>query len=227
MSTGPIERLSRTIGYHFDDGKLIETALTHRSAGSPNNERLEFLGDAILGFVVADELFRLFPTADEGQMSRLRAGLVRKEALADVARELELGNYLALGPGELKSGGQSRGSILADSLEALLAAVYLDGGYEAVRSVILELFSERIQGLSPDSQQKDAKTRLQEYLQARQLSLPSYETVEVTGNQHAQTFEVKCVIDAMSLETTGWGGSRRKAEQDAASRALESIQING
>ncbi len=224
---GSIDRLCRAIGYQFTDGKLIETALTHRSAGSPNNERLEFLGDAILGFVIADELFQVFPSADEGQLSRLRAGLVRREALAEVGRQLELGTYLALGPGELKSGGQSRDSILADALEALFAAIYLDGGYPSIRSVILDLFEERVQTLSPDSQQKDAKTRLQEYLQARQMNLPSYETIDTTGDQHAQTFVVKCMVEALGLEIIGRGGSRRKAEQDAAGKALESIQSNG
>jgi ribonuclease-3 len=206
---------------------LVERALTHRSAGSPNNERLEFLGDAILGFVIADELFRSFSDADEGQLSRLRAGLVRKETLAQIGRELELGKYLAMGPGELRSGGQSRGSILADSLEALLAAVYLDGGYEKARSIVLDLFHDRIQSLSLDSHQKDAKTRLQEYLQARQLTLPVYETIEVVGDQHAQTFLVKCTVQALALETTGKGSNRRKAEQHAASQLLESLQDNG
>jgi ribonuclease-3 len=218
------ERLCRTIDYQFVDGKLVEIALTHRSAGSPNNERLEFLGDAILGFVIADELFRNFPQADEGQLSRLRAGLVRKETLAQVGSELELGKYLALGPGELRSGGQSRGSILADSLEALLAAVYLDGGYESVRSIILKLFNQRMRSLSLDSHQKDAKTRLQEYLQAQQINLPLYETLDVSGEQHAQTFVVKCVVQALEIEATGTGSNRRKAEQDAASRVLESLQ---
>lgn len=227
MLTGPIEELCRAINYHFVDGKLVKTALTHRSAGSPNNERLEFLGDAILGFVIADELFRCFPAADEGQLSRLRAGLVRKETLAQVGRELELGKYLVLGSGELRSGGQSRDSIIADSLEALLAAVYLDGGYESVRSIILKLFDDRMQSLSLDSHQKDAKTQLQEYLQARQLSLPIYETLEVSGDQHAQTFVVKCVVEAMGMEAAGKGGSRRKAEQDAAGCLLESLQNNG
>ncbi len=221
------DRLCRAIGYQFAEGKLLETALTHRSAGSPNNERLEFLGDAILGFVIADELFLAFPSADEGQLSRLRAGLVRREALAEVARQLELGKYLALGPGELKSGGQSRDSILADSLEALFAAIYLDGGYPSIRSVIQNLFEERVQTLSLDSQQKDAKTRLQEYLQARQMNLPSYETIETTGDQHAQTFVVKCMVQALGLEIMGRGGSRRKAEQDAAGKVLESIQSDG
>jgi ribonuclease-3 len=221
------ERLCRTIDYQFVDGKLVEIALTHRSAGSPNNERLEFLGDAILGFVIADELFRSFPTADEGQLSRLRAGLVRKETLARVGRELDLGKYLVLGPGELRSGGQSRDSILADSLEALLAAVYLDGGYESVRTIILNLFNDRVRSLSLDSHQKDPKTRLQEFLQARQLSLPEYETLEISGDQHAQTFVVKCLVEALGMEVTGDGSSRRKAEQEAAGRMLELLRNHG
>jgi ribonuclease-3 len=221
------ERLCRAIDYQFVDGKLVEIALTHRSAGSPNNERLEFLGDAILGFVIADELFRSFPTADEGQLSRLRAGLVRKETLARVGRELDLGKYLVLGPGELRSGGQSRDSILADSLEALLAAVYLDGGYESVRAIILNLFNDRVRSLSLDSHQKDPKTRLQEFLQARQLSLPEYETLEISGDQHAQTFVVKCLVEALGMEVTGDGSSRRKAEQEAAGRMLELLRNHG
>jgi len=219
----PIELLSKAIGYSFNDLRLFENALTHRSAGSVNNERLEFLGDAILGFIVADELFHQFSSADEGQLSRLRSEIVKGEALASLARELDLGVYLALGAGEQRSGGQSRHSILADALEAILAAVYLDGGYEAARQVILHLFQSRLKRLSLDSQKKDPKTRLQEYLQARKLMLPNYSVVSVEGEQHEQQFSVKCTVDDLQLECNGDGSSRRRAEQDSADRMLLQI----
>ncbi len=220
-----VERLGRVIGYEFSDGDLAEMALTHRSAGSFNNERLEFLGDAILGFVIADELYGHLTKADEGQLSRLRAGLVKGESLACIARSLDLGKYLALGPGELRSGGQSRDSILADALEALLAGVYLDGGYPAARNVILKLFGKRVAALSSDSEPKDPKTRLQEYLQGRGLDLPVYRIMEVTGEQHEQIFIIECVVSGLDLTSIGSGGSRRKAEQVAASRLLAETHI--
>ncbi len=219
----PAERLCRTIGYQFSDRELLETALTHRSAGARNNERQEFLGDAILGFVIADALWRQFPEADEGQLSRLRAKLVKRESLAKVARQLELGRYLLLGPGELRSGGQSRDSTQADALEALLAAVYLDGGYEAAHALILRLFGERVRTLSPDAQAKDPKTRLQEHQQAKGLPLPLYEITSVTGDPHDQTFTVRCSIPGSDTESTGSGASRRKAEQAAAEQLLETL----
>ena len=162
----PIEYLCRKIGYDFSDKALIDKALTHRSAGGTNNERMEFLGDSILGFVVADELFNNLAHADEGDMSRLRSNLVRGATLAELAREIDLGDYLLLGPGELRSGGQSRDSILADALEAIFAAVYLDGGYVAARMVILDLYKNRLDDITTEKQLKDPKTRLQEYLQA-------------------------------------------------------------
>jgi ribonuclease-3 len=218
-----MDHLCRKLGYRFDDKELLKIALTHRSAGNRNNERLEFLGDAILGFVIADRLYRYFPEADEGQLSRLRAVLVKKESLAEVARVLELGNYLNLGPGELRGGGHSRDSILADSLEALLAAIYLDNGYETVRTVILRLFEDRVENLSPDDQLKDPKTGLQEFLQGRGLSLPAYEIAQVTGEQHEQTFIVTCTIPDLGIEATGRGGSRRKAEQAAAAQLLKTL----
>jgi len=216
-----VERLSRDIGHQFSDLALADQALTHRSAGSKNNERLEFLGDAILGFVIADELYQHLELADEGQLSRLRAGLVNGESLARIARGIDLGAYLLLGPGELRSGGQSRDSILADALEALFAAVYLDAGYEAAHATILRLFNGHITELSLDSQQKDPKTRLQEYLQARHLGLPAYEVIEVSGEPHDQIFEVRCTITDLDMDAIGTGGSRRKAEQAAASVLLD------
>ncbi|MCF6354884.1 MAG: ribonuclease III [Candidatus Polarisedimenticolaceae bacterium] len=219
----PTEHLSKAIGYSFNDPSLFENALTHRSAGSINNERLEFLGDAILGFVVADELYQQFKSANEGQLSRLRAEMVKGEALAVLARELDLGLYLALGVGELRSGGQGRDSILADALEAILAAIYLDGGYEAVRQVIHNLFQSKLKKLSLDSQKKDPKTRLQEHLQAHKHPLPEYSVAQVAGEQHEQQFLVQCVVTELQLECEGHGSSRRRAEQDAAEGMLTKI----
>lgn len=219
----PPDRLSSVLSYRFANDELLEIALTHRSAGNRNNERLEFLGDAILGFVIADRLYQSFPEADEGQLSRLRASLVKKDTLARIALELELGKYLKLGPGELRGGGQSRNSILADSLEALLAAVYLDGGYEAARAVILSLFETRIEQLSPADQLKDPKTGLQELLQGRGLNLPVYEISRISGEQHEQIFVVTCMLPELGLEATGQGGSRRKAEQAAAAQLLKTL----
>jgi ribonuclease-3 len=219
----PTERLLQAIDYDFKDPHLAEYALTHRSVGGINNERLEFLGDAILGFVIANELYAHFKEADEGQLSRMRAGLVKGDSLAELARDLELGKYMNLGSGELRSGGRRRGSILADALEALFAAIYLDGGYEEARRVILNLFQPRLDRLTPETHDKDPKTRLQEYLQGRGLELPSYDIVDVSGEQHDQCFRVKCEVIALALEAEGSGSSRRKAEQDAAGRALAQI----
>lgn len=219
----PVERLFKAIGYQFSDWRLAEIALTHRSVGSANNERFEFLGDAILGFVIADELYQHFKGADEGQLSRLRAELVKGESLAEVARKLDLGAYLSLGTGELRSGGQSRSSILADALEAIFAAIYIDGGYEASRQIILSLFQEKLDQLSLDSQQKDPKTRLQEHLQAHKLGLPSYSVVSISGEQHEQLFQVNCSIINLKQACDGHGSSRRRAEQDAANNMLAII----
>lgn len=215
-----VDKLCRMLGYRFKDPKLIVQALTHRSAGGNNNERLEYLGDAILGFVVADALFGHFPQATEGQLSRLRSSLVKRDTLAKVAREFDLGDYLHLGQGELRSGGQSRDSILADGIEAIFASIYLDGGYKACREVIQAIFLPRIQTLSLDSHQKDPKTRLQEYLQAKRIDLPGYEISNVNGDPHNQRFTVTCAVSALGETTTGQGASRRKAEQDAASKML-------
>ncbi len=219
----PVARLCKAIGHSFSDQRLVDQALTHRSAGGSNNERLEFLGDAILGFVIADELYHRFPKADEGQLSRLRAVLVRGDSLARLARQLDLGDYLHLGEGELRSGGQTRNSILADALEAMFAAVYLDGGYTAARAIILKQFQVQLEGLSLEAQQKDPKTRLQEYLQGRKLPLPDYSIMEVSGEQHDQLFRVKCAVGDLELESIGVGASRRKAEQAAATALLEQL----
>jgi ribonuclease-3 len=208
--------------HHFRDPALAQLALTHRSVGRPNNERLEFLGDALLGVIVAELLFETHPHASEGELSRLRAQLVNGQALAVVARELALGDGLKLGPGELKSGGHRRDSILADAFEALIAAVYLDTGFDGCRTMVRGLFAERVAALRKSS--KDAKTRLQEWLQGRGLPLPQYELIDSYGEDHAKTFEVVCAIDEpQPFRADGRGGSRRAAEQDAAELVLRHL----
>lgn len=214
----------KQIEYCFKDKALLLNALTHRSVGQHNNERLEFLGDAILGMVIADELFHRFPECAEGEMSRLRASLVKGVTLSELARDLSLGDYLKLGPGELKSGGFRRDSILADAFEAILAAVYLDSDLETCRDLILRQLATRLDKASPETIGKDPKTQLQEYMQARHLPLPSYDVTDVTGKAHAQTFTVECKIEDGDI-VTAVGSSRRKAEQAAASQLLE--QLNG
>ena len=220
------EALAKSVGYQFKDPRLLDIAVTHRSAGSGNNERLEFLGDAVLGQVVAEWLYRSFPESDEGQLSRLRASLVKREALAGIARELALGDFLRLGSGELKSGGFRRDSILADALEAVFGAVLVDGGFEACRDCIHRLYAQRFENISVVDELKDPKTRLQEYLQSRQLALPEYEMVRVTGKAHNQLFDVECRVAALDLVCMGQGSSRRKAEQAAAVRMLEQFSVS-
>jgi ribonuclease-3 len=208
--------------YRFRDPGLAALALTHRSAGKPNNERMEFLGDALLGALVAELLFEAHPNASEGELSRLRAQLVNGQALAVIGRELELGDDLKLGPGELKSGGFRRDSILADAFEALVAAVYFDDGYDACRQVVRRLFMPRVAEIKRSS--KDAKTRLQEWLQGRGLSLPIYELTDSCGEDHAKIFDVSCTIDEPEpIRVEGRGGSRRAAEQDAAETVLRRL----
>ena len=210
------------LNHRFRDPALAQLALTHRSIGKPNNERLEFLGEALLGAIVAEMLYEAHPKASEGELSRLRAQLVNGQALAVVARELDLGNGLKLGPGELKSGGFRRDSILADAFEALVAAVYLDGGFDACRDTVRGLFGERIAALRRSS--KDAKTRLQEWLQAKGLPLPQYELVASHGEDHAKTFDVSCTIaEPLPLAAAAQGGNRRAAEQDAAESVLNQL----
>ncbi|MCW9029265.1 MAG: ribonuclease III [Kangiella sp.] len=218
-----VHKLCDSLGYSFNQPELLQRALSHRSVGSDNNERLEFLGDSILSYVISVELFKRFPKIDEGGLSRLRASLVKGDTLAVVARELSLGDYLRLGPGELKSGGFRRSSILADALEALLGAIYIDSDIETVQGVILHLFNERLTAVNPDTSLKDPKTRLQEYLQSRQLALPSYEVINITGKAHAQTFSVSCRIEGLDKEVVADGSSRRKAEQTAAQLILEKL----
>jgi len=219
----PVERLQRGLGYQFSDQALLHTALTHRSVGSRNNERLEFLGDAILSFVVSDELYRRFPNSDEGRLSRMRATLVRGDTLALIARELSLGDYLHLGQGEMKSGGFRRDSILADAFEAIIGAIYLDRGIDAAREFIHRHLQQRIDEVEPEKSLKDPKTRLQEFLQSRRLPLPNYEVISVSGEAHAQNFRVECHVTGLDEVLVGEGSSRRKAEQMAADMALKRL----
>ena len=217
------DRLQLQIGYQFKQVKHLDHALTHRSLGRANNERLEYLGDAILGFVIASELYRRFPSAAEGELSRMRAQLVRGKTLAEIARSLDLGDYLRLGVGELKSGGHRRESILAGALEAILGAVYVDSEIESTSTLIVNLFRTRLDTLTPAKAEKDPKTALQEYLQARKLSLPVYTTLAVEGAEHEQNFRVSCGVDELAMTGDGFGISRRNAEQQAAEKVLKKI----
>ncbi|MGL5285700.1 MAG: ribonuclease III, partial [Aeromonas sp.] len=198
-------------------------ALTHRSAGSRHNERLEFLGDSILSLVIAEELFHRFPQVAEGDMSRMRATLVREKTLAELAREFELGDHLILGPGELKSGGFRRESILADTVEAIIGAVYLDSNMESIRSLLLGWYASRLEEIKPGVEQKDPKTRLQEILQGNRKPLPTYTVINVKGEAHNQEFTVQCDVVGLDIPLVGVGSSRRKAEQAAAQQALEQL----
>ena len=218
--------MAAKLAHVFSDAALHERALSHRSVGAHNNERLEFFGDALVNLFVAEMLYERFPKADEGELTRLRSRLVSEPALAGIARDLELGDQLRLGPGELKSGGFRRDSILADAFEALIAAIYLDGGWQACRHNVRDLFDQRIAEAAV-ADDKDAKTRLQELLQARGLALPVYELVAASGADHAKTFLVDCVIAALDVRSQGRGGSRRAAEQAAATAALLQMQAKG
>jgi ribonuclease-3 len=212
-------------GHAFADAELLAQALRHRSAGGPHNERLEYLGDALLNLIVAEQLFQRWPRADEGAMTRARAELVRESTLAGIARGLHVGDRLTLGPGEMKSGGHRRDSILADALEAVIAAVYLDAGFDTARAAVLPWFEPLLAALPPLHQVgKDAKTRLQEWLQARQKPLPMYTLVEESGEEHDKRFLVACTLTEPSLATEGQGSSRRSAEQDAAAAALAQLE---
>lgn len=217
------EWLEGALGYTCRDASLLAAALTHRSAGGQNNERLEFLGDAVLNCVVAQLVFREFSTAPEGELSRFRASLVSGESLALIAAELGLGDRLHMGSGELKSGGFRRKSILADGLEALLGAIYLDGGYDAAAQVIERLFIPRLDRLPAADELKDPKTRLQEALQAQGLALPIYTIESISGEAHNQVFEVSCRVESCDLKELGSGQSRRRAEQEAARKVLEQL----
>ncbi|MFY7698224.1 MAG: ribonuclease III [Legionella sp.] len=218
-----LQRLCERLNYKFQQPKYLNQALTHCSVGEHNNERLEFLGDSILSFVIANALYNQFPAESEGQLSRLRAHLVRGEMLAEIAAELEVGDCLFLGQGELKSGGFRRASILADSLEAIFAAIFLDGGIGAAQTVILSLFASRLTNSNLNDNLKDAKTQLQEQLQADKQPLPDYTLTNVVGESHEQMFYINCSIATLNLVTQGEGPTRRKAEQQAAAKLLQEI----
>ncbi|MDD2863443.1 MAG: ribonuclease III [Methylococcales bacterium] len=215
------EVLSRKLGLVFGNPQLFIRALTHRSASSTNNERLEFLGDSILGFVIAEQLYNLFPDAPEGVLSRMRANLVNQRSLAEIARQHKLGDYLLLGSGELKSGGFERDSILSDAVEAIIAALYKDQGMAACQKWIPELFDDKLKSLSLGNGQKDPKTRLQEFMQAKKLDLPQYELLTASGLAHEQTFKVQCKISLLPQPSIGAGVTRKGAEQAAAEILLE------
>jgi len=212
--------LKKSLNYEFRDTDLLRFALTHRSAAGGNNERLEYLGDAVLDTVISEIIFHARPEADEGALSRLRSYLVKDSALAELATELGIGRHIILGPGEKKTGGHRRESILADALEALFGAVYLDSGFDAARALICSAYGERLRSLPDLTDLRDPKTALQEYLQARQLALPEYKMEKVSGKAHQQSFEVSCSVAGYGRHSTGLGGSRRDAEQQAAEKML-------
>lgn len=219
-----LPRLCRTLGYEFSNIELLKQALTHRSAANKHNERLEFLGDSILSIVISDALYHQFPKGTEGDLSRMRATLVRGDTLTIIAKEFKLGDYLNLGPGELKSGGFRRESILADAVEAIIGAIYLDSGIETITSLLLTWYKQRLAEIKPGVNQKDAKTQLQEHLQGFKKPLPEYKVVSIEGEAHDQTFTVECRIDGLKETKIGVGSSRRKAEQLAAAQILELVK---
>ncbi len=220
-------RLQRRLGHCFADPALLDLALTHRSVGGRNYERLEFLGDSIVNHIIAEALYHRLPDAREGELSRTRASLVRGETLAEVARELHLGEHLILGSGERKSGGKRRSSILADALESVAGAILLDADVATCRRCVLDWFASRLEGLSLGDAGKDAKTRLQEFLQGRKRPLPEYELLDVQGEDHDQQFRVACRLAKPTLVVEGSGSSRRKAEQAAARSALDRLGMPG
>ena len=218
METGG---LAQRLGHEFRDPSLLRQALTHRSFGSPHNERLEFLGDSVLNCVIARRLYDTFSDLPEGDLSRLRAHLVNQQKLAELGREIGLGDAVPLGEGEVHNGGRGRPSILANALEALLGAVFLDGGFAAADSVILRLYAGAFSGLDPQALGKDPKTLLQEFLQGRRIALPRYSVVATRGEAHEQRFQVECLVPELNIRATGEGTSRRAAEQEAARHAYE------
>jgi len=215
--------LETALAYTFNNIELLELALTHRSKKSINNERLEFLGDAMLGFAIAARLYQDYPQLAEGKLSRCRASLVKGETLADLSRHLGIGDFLLLGGGELKSAGWRRDSTLADALEAIIGAVYLDGGTQAALDFVYRHFDEKLQNLVVSQDYKDAKTKLQEYLQARQLALPEYQLIDTVGEEHNCTFHVSCQVSVLDFAVNASGSSRRKAEQAAAKKVLQHL----
>ena len=222
-------RLEAALGYEYTDLQHLQKALTHRSYGPVHNERLEFLGDSILGMIMADKLYHQFPEVPEGDLTRMRSTLVRETTLAEIARSLNLSEYLLMGPGELKSGGFRRDSILADAVEAILGSIYLDCGsnIEVGRKVLLDLFADRLRDIHPGFEQKDPKTQLQEYLQGRHAPLPVYTVMQVTGESHNQQFTVKLEVSFHRDPLIGYGTTRRKAEQNAAIKAIDVLVSTG
>ncbi|NWO07782.1 MAG: ribonuclease III [Alteromonadaceae bacterium] len=226
MNSQPdLDELQRRIGYQFKQPDRLLLALTHRSFGNQNNERLEFLGDSIVNMVIAEHLYQHFEKAREGQLSRLRARMVKGVTLAEIGREFKLGQYLRLGSGELKSGGFRRESILADAIESIIGAIYLDSDFYTCREQVLRWFEQRLKRLDIQDTQKDPKTRLQEYLQSRQFPLPNYDVISVDGQAHNQTFHVSCALPSLDRKTSGTGSSRRIAEQEAARNALKQLGV--
>jgi ribonuclease-3 len=219
-----LESLQERLGYTFRRGDLLTQALTHRSYAAQNNERLEFLGDGVLNCIVGLMLYERFPALKEGQLSRMRANLVNQQPLYEIACELGLGGSLRLGEGEMRSGGAERPSILADGLESVIGAVLLDSGFDAAQALVGRLFARRIEAIDPEAQGKDAKTQLQEWLQSRRRGLPAYNLLEVTGQAHAQSFNVECRVDVMDMRSTGQGASRKAAEQAAAMALLRQLR---
>ena len=218
------QRLMTRLGHQFADQSLLEQALTHRSFHGDNNERLEFLGDAILGFAIAEQLYCRCPEKPEGSLTRMRASLVKREMLAEIARDLEIGPALKLGSGELKSGGRERDSILADTLEAIIGAIYQDAGMDKVRQAVLRWFDKQLEQVIRGGSQRDPKTALQEYLQARGLPLPVYQVVETRGKPHEQHFRVACVLETPPAQVTADATSKRAAEQAAAAELLRQLE---
>jgi ribonuclease III len=218
-----IDSLANCLGYQFKTPALLTQALTHRSFSGNNNERLEFLGDSVLNFIVAHQLYVRFLKLPEGDLSRLRAQLVKETTLSEIAFSLNIGDALKLGEGELKSAGWRRPSILADALEAIIGAVYSDGGFAAAEALVLKLYAERLDTIDPKVIDKDAKSQLQEFLQGKKIDLPDYSVVSIEGEAHAQTFKMECIIEKLNITTVGEGTSRRVAEQQAAQMALEKI----
>ena len=223
-----LDRLERKISYQFSDLKHLKLALTHRSASTQHNERLEFLGDSILNYVIADALYHQFPRCNEGELSRMRATLVREPTLAMIARNFELGDYMSLGSGELKSGGFRRESILADCVEAVIGAMALDSSFDKAADIVRSWYKTLLAEIKPGDNQKDAKTRLQEYLQGKHFALPTYEVIKIEGEAHCQTFTVECTVkNVPNIDRTfiAKGSSRRKAEQAAAEQILKTLEI--
>lgn len=220
-----LKQLGERLGYQFKDITLLKAALSHRSVGTPNNERLEFLGDAVLGMVIAHGLFQRFPEVHEGQLSRMRSTLVKGERLAQIAQDLKLGEVIVLGPGELRSGGHRRASILADALEALLGAIYLEAGFEKAQEVIEKLYHQKFNDSLIQQEIVDHKSFLQEFCQSKKIALPHYQVLKVTGEIHDQHFLVSCDVAVSSESTKGEGPTRRKAEQAAAAAMIESLKL--